>query len=225
MSGKNIWEKINKIYVIIGFILVITAVLVAFVPIAPYVWYRINSNATQQDVEKLATSVAENKLQLESGLRTQRRERDIQTVSILPDYDPSLPEGYIIEIPTIGVYSPISTSTDYTEALKHGSWIVSDFGTPDLTELPIIIASHRFGYNSWTVDYRNRISFYNLPNTRAGDLINIYWNQRKYTYEIYGVEDSTYISDYGADLILYTCKYFNSPVRIFRYAKRVRTAS
>ena len=58
-------------------------------------------------------------------------------------------------------------------------------------------------------------------NLSIGDRIEIIWGQRKYVYEIYRAEDSTGIQDYEADLILYTCRLFNSPTRIFRYANRV----
>ena len=57
--------------------------------------------------------------------------------------------------------------------------------------------------------------------TDIDSTVSVYWNQREYIYKIYAKEESTYISDYSADLILYTCKYYNSPVRIFRYANRV----
>jgi hypothetical protein len=65
------------------------------------------------------------------------------------------------------------------------------------------------------------MSFFSLPKTRVGDKIDIIWGQRKYEYEIYKAETKTQISDYDADLILYTCLLYNSPDRIFRYARRI----
>jgi sortase (surface protein transpeptidase) len=96
-----------------------------------------------------------------------------------------------------------------------------DYGQPDKNDLPIIVAAHRFGYVYWDRETRNRVSFFRLPDTKVGDEIEIIWNQRRYVYEIYAEDESTYIKDYEADLILYTCKYFNSPQRIFRYATRI----
>jgi LPXTG-site transpeptidase (sortase) family protein len=140
--------------------------------------------------------------------------------STLPEQDSTLPTDTLLLIPSINVHTPISTATDYTEALKEGSWLVPDYGTPMNGKTPIIIAAHRFGYIYWDRETRNKISFYNLPNTEIGDEIAIIWDQREFTYEITKVEESTVITDYSADLILYTCKYFNSPIRIFRYAQR-----
>jgi len=68
---------------------------------------------------------------------------------------------------------------------------------------------------------RQQISFYNLPSITKRDIIDIIWDQRVFSYEIYNAEESTYISDYNADLILYTCKFYNSPIRIFRYARAI----
>ena len=52
-----------------------------------------------------------------------------------------------------------------------------------------------------------------------GDTVEIIWKQRKYVYEIYKEEEGEEISDYTADLILYTCESLKSPIRIFRYAR------
>ena len=103
--------------------------------------------------------------------------------------------------------------------------MVPEFGDPINSEKTIIIAAHRFGYSYWSREERSVVSFYNLPKTGIGDTVSIIWDQREFVYEIYKAEESTYITDYDADLILYTCKYFNSPVRIFRYAKTVQNSS
>ncbi|HLE49636.1 MAG TPA: sortase, partial [Patescibacteria group bacterium] len=137
------------------------------------------------------------------------------------------------------------------EILKTGVWRVPDFGTPEddgpsepvergadsqigpseLVErgadsqigLPIILAAHRFGYVTWTNSFRTLNSFYSLPKLKVGDRVEIVWNQRKYVYEIYKEETGTAITDYTADLILYTCDLWNSPTRIFKYARRSAT--
>ena len=203
MKKKNLFQKINSIYVGMGFFFLTIALIAIMIPIWPYIWYRINPQETDKEVEKIVKEITE------------------EAISNLPPFDPSLPEGLFVIIPKIGVESPISTSKDYNDGLEKGSWIVSNYGTPEKTELPIILAAHRFGYSYWGVEKRNKISFYNLPKTTEGDEIIIYWNQRAYKYRIYKSEESTYISDYSADLILYTCKFFNSPIRIFRYAERI----
>ncbi len=206
-------SKLLKIYQIIGFgFILITLVLIA-IPTAPYVWYRIHPDAVEIDEEKIVKEIVEKKEDI-------KEKEQIPTINI-PPFDPTLPEGYYVVVPSVGINSPITASKEYKKALYKGTWIVSDFGTPELDTLPIILAAHRFGYSSWTTETRNLISFYNLPKTENGNRVSIYWNQREYKYEIYDGNEGTYISDYSADLILYTCKYYNSPERIFRYAKRV----
>ena len=204
-------QKIQNIYVLIGFFFLFLSLIAIAIPIGPYVWYRINPNETDKDVEKIVKEIT-----------TEKIEHRTKTTSQVPPLDPSLPETPFVIIPKINVESPISTNKDFNTGLAKGSWIVSDYGTPEKPELPIILAAHRFGYANWSVEKRNKISFYNLPETQEGDDVFIYWNQRRYNYKIYKSEESTYISDYSADLILYTCKFFNSPVRIFRYAELVK---
>lgn len=211
MNKNKFLNKTANIYILIGFTLLLFSFVLVATPIWPYVWYRINPNQTKNDVDNIAKEVSDKQIPSKQ-----------QTLIGIPSVDDSLPEGKFVIIPKISVESPISTSTDYEEGLKQGTWIVPNYGTPEENELPIILAAHRFGYANWSNEKRNKISFYNLPNTNNNDEIYIYWNQRKYVYKIYKSEESTYISDYSADLILYTCKFFNSPIRIFRYAERVK---
>lgn len=148
-----------------------------------------------------------------------------------PPFDPSLPEGDWIYIPRIGVRTELRKTIDPDEALNHGVWWVPDFGNPGDLELPMIVAAHRFGWKWWwntladpndpQSSYALRNSFYNLPTTEPGDQIEIISGQRKYIYEIYSGEENNEITDYEADLILYTCKFLNSPIRHVRYARLI----
>lgn len=210
MDRNKALKRTINIYTTLGFFLIFFAIVLVLIPTSPYVWYRINTEATEDEITKITDPILDVQ-------QVKEKNDDI----VIPDPEPTLPEGYFILIPSIGVNSPISQSSKYQDALRNGSWIVPDYGTPLDNRLPIIIASHRFGYASWSNETRNLISFYNLPKTKVGDKIHIYWNQKEFVYEIYKGEEKTYISDYEADLILYTCKYFNSPQRIFRYANRV----
>jgi sortase (surface protein transpeptidase) len=139
----------------------------------------------------------------------------------LPTLDRSLPKGNWIIIPSIGVKTEINEAPDedYEEALKKGVWRAPEFGTPEQREYPLIVAAHRFGYLAWTNSYRHYNSFYNLPNAKEGDTVEVIWNQRKYVYAIYGSSEGEYVADYSADLVLYTCEDLTSSIRIFRYAK------
>ena len=142
----------------------------------------------------------------------------------MPSYDPTLPDTNRLIIPSIGVTTDIdeATLTDYESALKKGVWRVSDFGSPMDPTRPTILAAHRYGYLAWTYSYRKTNSFYNLPKLAVGDIVEIDYQKRKYTYEIYEKAEGEVITDYGADLILYTCKNLTGPVRVFVYAKLIQ---
>ena len=139
-----------------------------------------------------------------------------------PPFDETLPLGTWISIPKIGVDTEARATVNPDEALDYGVWMVPDFGTPGTQEDPIIMAAHRFGWKSWWQDdYWRKHSFYLLTDTVPGDRIEVIYEQRKWTYEIYAGEEGTEITDYDADLILYTCKFLNSPIRYFRYDRLV----
>jgi predicted metal-binding protein len=113
--------------------------------------------------------------------------------------------------------------TEYDKVLKKGVLRVNDFATPDMATRgsgrPIILAAHRFGYIEWTQTYRLKNSFYKLPDLKPGDEVEIVWNQHRYKYQVTKLEEGERITDYSSDLIMYTCKYLVSPIRIFVYAK------
>lgn len=143
----------------------------------------------------------------------------------LPEKDVSLPEGHYLTISKIGVDTVIWDGgyDEYEKLLRHGVWRVPDFSLPDKKEegKPVILVAHRFGYLDWTQEYREQNSFFNLPELAPGDEIELMWDQRKYKYRVERVEEGRDITDYGVDLILYTCKFYVSPIRIFVYAKLI----
>ncbi len=138
-----------------------------------------------------------------------------------PPLDPTLPDGDWLIIPRIGVYTQIQDQNE-ADALTKGVWRVPDFGKPGDTTMPMILAAHRFGYKWWwNSDYWRYHSFYLLPTLQPGDMVEVISNKRRYEYEIYAGEQGEQITDYSADLILYTCKFLNSPIRHFRYARLI----
>ncbi len=141
-----------------------------------------------------------------------------------PRLDPSLPLDNMVVIPSVGISTKINEQPveNYEEALKVGVWRVPDFGTPYDRQLPVILAAHRYGYLRWSVPYRLKNSFYNLPKVKVGDTVEVVWRQRKYIYEVYAEGKGEEIADYSADLVLYTCESLTSPVRIFKYARLLR---
>lgn len=141
-----------------------------------------------------------------------------------PAFNASLPIENRLIIRSIGIDTQINeaSTVGYEEALKKGVWRVPDFATPIDQNKSIILAAHRFGYLIWSDLYRYKNSFYNLPKLKEGDIIEIIWNQRKYIYGVYSLQEGDMITDYTADLILYTCRDLNTSTRIFRYARLIR---
>jgi sortase (surface protein transpeptidase) len=141
-----------------------------------------------------------------------------------PAFDPTLPKTNRLVVSSIGVDTDIEEATldNYENALKNGVWRVSDFGDPASNNESIILAAHRFGYLAWTNSFRRKNSFYNLPKMRVGDIVEIDWKQRKYQYEVYSTDKGTEITDYSADLILYTCENLTGDARVFVYAKLIQ---
>lgn len=210
MKKRDFLLNISNFYMFLGILFVLLSIGIFLVPTVPYIVYRINPAETEKEIESLSQNID-----------TQEINTAVTDTISLPPIDPSLPTTAFVRIPKIGVNSPISNQQDYITALKKGSWMVPEFGNPTNGKIPIILAAHRFGYRTWTKEFRNTVSYYNLPNTQNGDIVEIVWEQRLFKYEIYKAEESNYITDYQADLILYTCKFFNTPVRIFRYARLI----
>lgn len=140
----------------------------------------------------------------------------------LPPINENLPQGNWVVVPRIGVRTQLLETENAEEALSKGVWQVPGYGDPGDRLQPVILAAHRFGWDWWwQSDYWKYNSFYFLPDTEPGDTVEIIAGQRKWVYEIYGGEEGQEILDYQADLILYTCKFLNSPVRHFRYARLI----
>lgn len=187
-------------------------------PLGQYVYYSLLPDTSRA----LASGIGETARSAEStspsGTPTQ-----VVTNETQPPRDSSLPEGHYLSIPSIGVDTVVweAREDEYEEALRRGVWRVPDFGTPGEGGKPIILAAHRFGYLEWSQEYRAQNSFFNLPKLASGDEIEMMWDQRRYKYRVEQVVEGSEIGDYSADLILYTCKFLVSPVRIFVYAKRI----
>lgn len=194
--------------------------LLSSYPVGLYLYYTV--------VPKTTALLGESLQQTSQQMSTQAR-----VIPGIPDMaasaqiakDPTLPDGHFLSIPKIGVDTTIweAQSDNYETALKKGVWRVPDFADPSMAGQgkPMILAAHRFGYLEWTQNYRLKNSFYELPSLKKGDMVEIVWNQHRYTYVVTRVEEGTQITDYSRDLIMYTCKFLVSPVRIFVYADLV----
>ena len=205
--------KLSRALLIGSFLSFVTAFVMVSYPVAALIW-----NVTfPQTSAALAAQLSKPVTNSEAPVL------EPQSEFVLPEQDPTLPEETIVRIPKIGVETQIleASHEDYESALVQGVWRVPDFGIPTKEGLPMILVAHRFGYLNWTQQFREKNSFFNLPQLAAGDRVEVIWDQRKFVYEIYQGEDGTQITHYTADLILYTCRFLDSDIRIFRYARLI----
>lgn len=209
----------KKTFVSLGIFLWVVAAISAFLPSWPHLYYRLFPEVSDNLASTIASTVSKANtpsLALTSPIATPT----VKEIP-LPDIDPSLPKDNGLIIDKIGIKGMIHEGTDWENILKLGVWRVPDFGTPEDNSLPIILAAHRWGYLSWSAAFRKLNSFIDLPKLVVGDTIKIIWGQRPYEYKVYSVQTGTKITEYNANLILYTCQMWNSPVRFFVYANRV----
>lgn len=212
--GLSVLDKLASKVVFGAKVLALAGVLFLLISFLPSFWYLIQSggkNLVSQALKKTA----------ETQVLSQNSNLPLKNLDYQPLFDARLPLEPTIKIASIGLNGKVNEAIldNYESALKKGVWRVSDFGTPADRTKPTILAAHRFGYLAWSNLYRRQNSFFNLPKLKVGDVVEIDWKQRKYLYEIYGESKGEEISDYQADLILYTCENLNSEVRIFKYAK------
>ncbi len=219
----------KKVFINLGVSLWIMAIIFALFPIWPNIYYRI----FPQTSESLASTIAYTVTKEANAITVSPTPTPSISPKItpsptpqmpLPDFDPSLPEENGLIIDKIGVRGEIHEGDNWQETLKKGIWRVPNFSSPDLPQSnqPVIIAAHRWGYLDWSASFRKLNSFYNLPKLSTGDKIEIVWNQRKFEYTVYSTTVDTSITDYKANLILYTCQLWNSPTRFFVYANRIK---
>lgn len=206
----------SQIYQKLGYALWLTAIILTLVPIWPHLYYRFSPNTSSD----LASTIASTAFQSDLPIYQPSAETTQKPFS-LPQLNLSLPQNNGLIIEKIGVKGEIHEGENWEEILKDGIWRVPNFPTPsEDSSLPVIIAAHRWGYLNWTNSFRTLNSFYRLPSLKVGEKIKINWEQRQYEYIIYSTSTGTQITDYSADLILYTCQLWNSPERFFVYAKR-----
>jgi sortase (surface protein transpeptidase) len=206
-------NKASKRYLKLAKITGVIGLALFLISYAPSAWYALKT-AGGQVISRYLVETAE--------------KADANLVEAKDDYQPpqdtQLSFINSVKISAIKLDTEINEATyeSYEDALKKGVWRVSGWGTPEHRSKPTILVAHRFGYLKWSNAFRKKNSFYNLPKLKEGDTVEVVWKQRKYIYAIYGESEGTEITDYSADLILYTCKDLNSDIRIFRYAKLLR---
>lgn len=226
----------KRLFTTLGVTFWVLAAIFVLLPSWPHIYYRLSPQASSL----LASTIGSTALQASETIKSPSPSqtqlpseiRNLTSEISLPEVDPSLPaeNGLIIE--KIGVRGEIHEGDDWQTILKQGIWRVPSFATPITSPAlsregvgegftqPVILAAHRWGYLDWSASFRKLNSFYNLPQLKVGDKLTIVWDQRPFEYEVYATDTGTEILDYDANLILYTCQLWNSPVRFFVYAQR-----
>lgn len=210
---KKLLKNLLNFDIFVGSVLVGASVFVILFLLVPEIFYSLFPQAIQNESKSVQLPVVDEEELAE--------EIDNEPEPEYPPQDLSLTTQPTLIIEKIGVNAVIQTGTNSQVALDEGPWVVPTLGTPMSNDLPIVIASHRWGAVDWTKEERTLKSFYTLPTLKEGDEVEIIWDQRIFEYKVTKVEESTQITDYNVNLILYTCKViWQSPVRIFVYAEQ-----
>lgn len=190
-------------------------------PVFQYLYYRAYPVASEKLSQILQEASKQDLVSAQEQVEPVVNKAELEP-DWLPERDVSLPGGQYLSIPKIGVDTVIweGETENYEEVFRRGVWRIPEMPKPD-EGTPVIMAAHRFGYLDWTQEYRRKNSFYNLPKLEEGDEIEIIWNQRRFNYKVVRIVEAEEIDDYSSDLILYTCKFLVSPVRVIVYAERV----
>ncbi len=190
----------------------VVGLLLLIVSFGPNIVYSISSNLRSKEATLNLSQTEANSLSTDF---------QIKRSDYTPPVNTKLPKTNRLVIKALGVNTIIEEAPleKYETALRKGVWRVSDFGAPNVNKMPTILAAHRFGYLAWSNLYRRQNSFYNLPKLKVGEIVEIDWMQRKYQYEVYAESKGTEITDYTADLILYTCVDLSGPERVFKYGR------
>lgn len=227
------FRTLSIINLVLGVTLIILPVAYLVVINTPQIWYAINPDALNAEVRALT------KDPLTPELQAQEDERAAQAATITesetnlsgvttntalvtdfkPPFDSTLPTINQLIIPRLSLDGPIYEGSD-AGTLEKGIWLMPGFGDPEKYYQTTILAAHRWGSVYLPQDYREKNLFYNLPQLLIGDEVDINWNQRLYKYKVEYKEENNYVSRLD-DLVLITCKFFDSDQRIIVYASRI----
>lgn len=215
----------RNFFVSVGILFWVLTITFALLPSWPHLYYRLRPQVSETLASTIASTISETPTISPSPTPSAQPTTVTPTPTprpspTLPEVDPSLPTENGLIIDKIGVRGQIHEGDDWEKILRTGIWRVPNFGTPEDTSHPIILAAHRWGYLNWSSAFRRLNSFYSLPQLKTGDKIKIVWGQRQYEYTVSSTTTGDKITDYTFDLILYTCQLWDSPIRYFVYATR-----
>ena len=196
---------------------IILGIILLIIPVVFLLYSGLNKNvsANQSNTEVLTEDVIDPSYKSIIPASMGIMHEDI----MIPDFD-AVTYGNKIIIPSVGTDGLIYECKTSTCGLDKGVWRLPDFGTPINTESPIVLAAHRWGRDDLPVSGKIKNLFYNLDKVVVGDQVNLLWDGKLYAYQVSATEESNHIS-HNDDLILVTCKYYNSDIRIIVYAHKL----
>lgn len=143
---------------------------------------------------------------------------DIEKIQIQVEekYQVEVPKEDKLIIPKIGVDMGIGIESSF---LDSGGW-VQDLHPQN--DKPMVIAIHRFGWSTLTPDEKIQKTLYHVDKLKEGDEITMFWNNEKFSYRIITIETDTNNPSIGKNQILiYTCRWWNSAERVFVLAEEI----
>lgn len=129
------------------------------------------------------------------------------SVSIPAPDQENIPDRLII--PKIGVDMELGTDP---KTLDTARWVQNLY--PDNS--PMVIVAHRFGRIGMPNDRKVSHTLYNIDKLKFGDEVIVQWQNERQVYKVKGITEATNnpsIKD--GEILIYTCKFFESDVRVF----------
>ncbi len=209
---KNALNTFANINIYIGIaLLVIPVIFLLFTGVNNNSYTTVSANNTNQEI--LSEEVIDPSYKADST-------RISTTEQILVPTKNAVTYGNKIQVKSVGIDALIYECATSVCGLTKGVWRLPDFGTPINDNSPIVLAAHRWGPDNLSTADRIKNLFYNADKIFEGDMIELTWNNKVYKYKVTYKEENSYITK-NSDLILVTCKYYNSDIRIIVYAKKI----
>lgn len=209
----RILKVVLRVYKVMGISLLCLAFALLIINFSPDLYYYVDSGAVTAEKDLLVNTI------YAQSAATPTPSSVFVPVKVLPPVDTTLPTTTTLIINKIGVKATIHIGGNGESGLNQGVWQPDSFGDPT-SDIPMLLASHRYGLLSWSTDFRNNNSFYRLPDLNPGDELIVVYQQRPFKYIIKAKFESKKIENVQADLIMYTCKFFRSPDRIILTADK-----
>lgn len=130
-------------------------------------------------------------------------------------YEEEIPKQNMMVISKIGVEMKIGEPEHF---LDFGGWIQK----LNQENNPFVISAHRFGWNTFSLDQKRKQTLYHVDKLSEEDEIIVFWEGEKLTYRVKQITTATNnpsIKD--SELLIYTCKFWNSAERVFVLAKKI----